>query len=464
MSSVRAMAVAGQFYPDDPRSLHQMVDGFLDQGLSRASQQVCPKVIIVPHAGLRYSGATAAKAYSRLSSFAHQIRRVVMIGPSHRVGFRGIAFEPASQVETPFGLIDVDHAGLESLERRGLVEPQAQAHQHEHCLEVQWPFLQSVLDDFKITPLVTGDTSRYEVAEVLASLWGGDETLIVISTDLSHFHPASECEQIDAHTCAKVTALHSDLNGQQACGCKGLNGLLYLAESYHLRVEQLGYSHSGHTGGPQDRVVGYGAFAVELPEGFDLSERLQLSARDKQRLLKLARESIASALGQTEAKGFDGRSDFETWPAHLMFHGASFVSLHIDSQLRGCIGSLEAHEPLVENIKQNSVKAAFSDPRFPPLTPEELDQLEIEISVLTSPEALICDSEQDCIRQLTPNVDGVILESGRHRATFLPLVWRSLSEPEVFIKHLKQKAGLPLDAWPDDMRVWKYRAVSFAEK
>lgn len=457
MTSVRNMAVSGQFYPEQATVLANMVEGFFSLASYRTLQH-CPKILVVPHAGLRFSGDTAAKAYALLKPFANQIKRVVMLGPSHRIAFNGIAMEPADSVRTPLGNIPVDRHGLDGLIESGIVVSSAQAHAQEHSLEVQWPFLQAVLDDFSLTPLVVGEASKAQVAEVIARLWGGEETLIVLSTDLSHFHAMAECEQIDADTCARVRAADSHLSGQQACGHKGLNGALYLASSFGWHVEQVDYSHSAQKGGAADRVVGYGSFYVDVPQDFKAKRFQAFDNVDRQALLNLARRSVEKALNQQSLD-----LNIDEFSAHLMFRGACFVSLHKQGNLRGCIGSLQANQPLAIDVMQNAVKAAFNDPRFPKLAPPELAEVEIEISILTAPERLPCKDERDCLQKIRPGVDGIILQSGAHRATFLPLVWRSIGEPAAFLQHLKQKAGLALDTWPADMQVWRYEAICFSE-
>lgn len=457
MTSVRDMAVSGLFYPEQAPVLANMVQEFL---LCSSEKRLahCPKILVVPHAGLRFSGDTAAKAYALLKPFSKQIKRVVMLGPSHRVAFNGIAIEPADFVSTPLGNIPVDRQGIDALCEAELVVAAAHVHAAEHCLEVQWPFLQAVLDDFSLTPLVVGEANKSQVAEVIARLWGGDETLLVISTDLSHFHPMEECEQIDANTCAKVCVADSHLDGQEACGHKGLNGALYMAHSYGWQVQQIDYSHSAQKGGATDRVVGYGSFYIDVPSDFKSKRFQHYDIGDRKALLGLARQSIEKALNQQKLE-----LNEDDFPAHLMFRGACFVSLHKRGKLRGCIGSLQAHQSLVADVIQNAVKAAFNDPRFPQLAPAELSDIDIEISILSVPEPLPCDDEDDCLKKLRPGIDGIIIQSGVHRATFLPLVWQSLSESTTFLQHLKQKAGLSLDSWPADMQVWRYEAICFSE-
>ena len=458
MTSVRAMAVSGQFYPDQANVLSSLVDSFYANAETPALTH-CPKVLVVPHAGMRFSGDTAAKAYALIKPFSSRIKRVVMFGPSHRVAFSGIAMEPADYVRTPLGDIPVNRDGVAALLEEGLLISSAQAHAQEHSLEVQWPFLQAVLDDFTLTPLVVGEAGKVQVAEVIARLWGGDETLIVISTDLSHFHPVQACEQIDAETCGKVRSAKSDLGGQQACGFKGLNGALYLASSYAWDVRQVDYSHSAQKGASPDRVVGYGSFFIDVPQAFEATRFQTFEAQERVSLLQLARSSIDKVLHGNKLE-----INVDDYPAHLMFKGAAFVSLHKHGNLRGCIGSLAAHQALAVDVMQNSVKAAFNDPRFPKLALEELAELEIEISILSRPEPLPCSGEEDCLKKLRPGIDGLIIQSGSRRATFLPLVWRSLTEPAMFLKHLKQKAGMQVDAWPADMQVWRYEAICFSER
>ncbi len=231
-----------------------------------------------------------------------------------------------------------------------------------------------------------------------------------------------------------------------------------MASSFGWHVEQVDYSHSAQKGGAADRVVGYGSFYVDVPQDFKAKRFQAFDNLDRQALLNLARRSVEKALNQQSLD-----LNVDEFSAHLMFRGACFVSLHKQGNLRGCIGSLQAHQPLAIDVMLNAVKAAFNDQRFPKLAPSELAEVEIEISILTAPERLPCTDERDCLQKLRPGVDGIILQSGAHRATFLPLVWRSIGEPVAFLQHLKQKAGLALDTWPADMQVWRYEAICFLE-
>lgn len=262
-SNTRPCAVAGSFYPDDPQQLQQDVDAFLhNAGRSGPFEsQLVPKALIAPHAGYIYSGPIAASAYRTLKH-CETIKRVVLLGPSHKVALRGIASPSCERFSTPLGDIELDTQTLVTLEQQGLVHPQEEAHRWEHSLEVQLPFLQTLLDDFRLIPLVVGDSPPEEVARVLDQIWGNEETLIVISSDLSHYLDYSSAKQTDRQTSRAIEAFDNHLNGEQACGCRAINGLLSCEHAKDLHLTTLDVRNSGDTAGPKDRVVGYGAYVL----------------------------------------------------------------------------------------------------------------------------------------------------------------------------------------------------------
>jgi AmmeMemoRadiSam system protein B len=262
--TLRPPAVAGTFYPASAAALRADVDALLTTQQARGP---APKAIVVPHAGYVYSGGVAAAAYVQLRDAAHELRRVVVVGPSHRVGFRGLAVPAAAAFATPLGTIRID-AGLrqQALTHPAVITSDA-AHQFEHSLEVQLPFLQATLHDFTLLPLVAGDASPEDVAAVLERVWGGNDTLLVISTDLSHYLDYATANARDAATSRHILALKADLEGEDACGCVGLNGFLVAARRRGLTPRALSRCNSGDTSGDRRRVVGYGAFAFyEQPD------------------------------------------------------------------------------------------------------------------------------------------------------------------------------------------------------
>lgn len=258
--TIRPPAVAGSFYPARPAELVRTVDELLS-GVS-SEPAAAPKVLIVPHAGYVYSGPVAASAYARLGQAGRAIRRVVLLGPAHRVPVRGLALPEAQALATPLGVVPVDADAVRAIAHLPQVGVSAAAHALEHSLEVQLPFLQRMLGDFSVVPLAVGDATPGEVAEVIDVLWGGAETLIVISSDLSHYLPYAVARDVDDETVQQILALgpHT-LTHEQACGATPVNGLLAVARRRHLRPALLDLRNSGDTAGPRDQVVGYSAFA-----------------------------------------------------------------------------------------------------------------------------------------------------------------------------------------------------------
>ena len=258
MLHVRPPAVADMFYPGDAAVLRNDVLAML--AMAR-TEPLTPKAIIVPHAGYVYSGPVAASAFALLAPLRGRVERVVLLGPVHRVWVAGLALPGVEAFETPLGRIRLDQNAIRDLAPLPQVETNFNAHAMEHSLEVQLPFLQTVLGEFRLVPLAVGGASPHQVAEVLEALWGGAETLIVVSSDLSHYLPYLEARESDAGTAEAILHLHSDLTGERACGAHPVNGLLLAARRKGLKPHLLDLRNSGDTAGDKSRVVGYGAFA-----------------------------------------------------------------------------------------------------------------------------------------------------------------------------------------------------------
>ena len=256
--SERLPAVAGMFYPGDPAVLGAEVRDLLDHSASQPDGR--PKALIAPHAGYPYSGPIAASAYKQLQPYRDSITRVVLLGPSHRVYLDGMAFPSVARFVTPLGSIALDQDGIE----RALALPQTRvldaAHDQEHALEVQLPFLQTVLGEFSIVPVLVGEARPQAVAQVLDMLWGGPETLIVISSDLSHYLDYDAARAMDSRTCRRIEHLDADIGHEDACGATPLRGMLLAAKHRGMDVSTLDLRNSGDTEGDRDFVVGYGAW------------------------------------------------------------------------------------------------------------------------------------------------------------------------------------------------------------
>jgi len=253
--------VAGMFYPADPRELRSLVDTYLGGG--NAAGPV-PKAVIAPHAGYPYSGPVAGSAYARVAPARGRIRRVVLLGPSHRVAFSGLAAPSAQGFATPLGTVPVDQAAIEQIRSLPQVKVLDAAHALEHSLEVHLPFLQQALGEFTLAPLAVGEATADEVADVLERLWGGPETLIVVSSDLSHYNPYRTAQRLDRATSDAIEQLAPDrIDYEQACGRIPVCGLLLAARRHGLRATTVDLRNSGDTAGPRNEVVGYGAYIFE---------------------------------------------------------------------------------------------------------------------------------------------------------------------------------------------------------
>ncbi len=442
---IRPPAVSGFFYPDEPSELKQTVSAYLRDTEPEVSP---PKALIVPHAGYIYSGPIAARAYASLKPVRNRISRVVLLGPAHRVRLQGIALSSAASFATPLGNIEIDKPAVEKIGQLNQVAIMDAAHEKEHSLEVHLPFLQVSLAAFTLVPLVVGNATPGQVAEVLELLWGGDETLIVISSDLSHYHDYDTARQTDSRTSAAIQRCELEKIGpHQACGCMPMRGLLQIAKRSRMEINILDVRNSGDTAGTKDRVVGYGAYSFH--------DRSAYPARQKQLMTAMARQSIESGLKSGQPLAVD-KDDFD--PA-LQEPMATFVTLKINGRLRGCIGTLRAVSPLIESVADNARKAAFNDPRFSPLTADEYEKASLTISILSPPAAIRFESEQDLLEQLRPGVDGLIIEKGSHKATFLPAVWETLPTARAFLEQLKLKAGMAASDMP--AKAWHYTTESF---
>ncbi len=264
MSRVRTPAVASMFYPADAAELRQVVEKLLAGAPAPAEADKPPKALIAPHAGYIYSGPVAASAYARLSPVRSVIRRVVLLGPAHRVPVRGLALPAVDEFATPMGKVSLDSDAIALIKKMPQVSVFDDAHKLEHSLEVHLPFLQAVLDEFHLVPLVVGDASAEDVAEVLEALWGGDETLIVISSDLSHYHDYQAAREMDRATSDAIERLaFEDIHRDEACGRTPVSGLLLAARRKGLHCETIDLRNSGDTAGPRDQVVGYGAYVIK---------------------------------------------------------------------------------------------------------------------------------------------------------------------------------------------------------
>jgi hypothetical protein len=437
------------FYPGDAHSLAAELEELLG-GVEHLEPRLgYPKALVVPHAGYVYSGPVAAHAYDDLAAARGIVRRVVLLGPVHRVPVRGLALPAADAFATPLGTVPLDKEAARAVQSLPQVVTSDPAHALEHSLEVQLPFLQKMLGEFALVPFAVGMASVEEVAQVLERLWGGPETLIVISTDLSHYHAYDEARRIDHATIGRIASLASDLDHDEACGATPLNGLLAVARRKSLAIRLLSACNSGDTAGGKGQVVGYSSFG--LYEGGEVS--LERAGR---RLLAMARSAIEDSFAPKGAAD----AHPEPW---LQQAGATFVTLTKGGALRGCIGSLEPARPLRVDVVENALAAAYRDPRFPRLALSEWPECAVEVSLLSRPKPIRFADEPDLLAQISAGEDGLIIEAGGRRATYLPQVWEVIPDKRAFLEELKRKAAIPAATRIGGCRLSRYRVMKWTE-
>lgn len=457
MTNIHPPAVAGQFYTDNPSELKAQIEGFLSQATPSAEIKGKPRILIVPHAGYAYSGQTAAAGFKTLVGQTY--KTVILLGASHSSAFSGAAIFPEGTWETPLGQVEVD-ASLtrEIADKNQQFVLNSQVHESEHSLEVELPFLQVALKDFQIVPILLGQVDEKAEESLAAALTAvmDESTLLVVSSDLSHYPTREVAAKVDAATVGGILtgevekfdqAMQFSLSqGYQnlvtcACGERAIRIGLQVAQNLKLSGwHKLALTNSGEVTGETERVVGYAALVATGQVSKEQGQAGQLDEPAQKELLTLARQTLVSFLEKKETPAVKVEN-----PPLQEPHGA-FVTLRTkEGQLRGCIGTFEASQPLWQVVQKMAISAATQDPRFVPVTRQELDFLKIEISVL-SPRQRVSSAEEIVLGK-----HGVWVEKGGRSGVFLPQVaietgW---SKEEFLSQLCSQKAGLPSDCWRD---------------
>jgi len=468
---VRKPVYAGSFYPNARSELTSFIEqltGRVKQTHVQHPPHTSLKALIMPHAGYIYSGLTAAHISLVLKE--NQFKRVIVMAPDHRVGFTGGAISDVTAYETPLGLIPLNQDAATLRNNNHLFQAIPASDRLEHSVEVVLPFLQYYLKNFEIIPVVLSQGSNLadRVSTALDPLID-QNTLLVVSSDLSHYLSYQEAVARDRETIKMVLNLEAGKllkRENAACGKIPILIVINMARRHGWQPILLHYSNSGDTAGDRSRVVGYAAIAFyggsSMQNSIDPSQSLK--KHQGQTLIRLARQTIAERLGRLGKKSIKVDPDSME---DIIFqdHRGTFVTLTINKQLRGCIGNLDSTESILVGIKRNAINAAFHDPRFPSLKAHELDRVDIEVSILAEPHRLEYQDSKDLLAKLRVNVDGVILRKGSASATFLPQVWEQLPQPEQFLSHLCMKAGLSADDWKKSrLDILTYQVQYFEEE
>ncbi|MFZ5807257.1 MAG: AmmeMemoRadiSam system protein B [Verrucomicrobiota bacterium] len=476
----RPPAVAGLFYPSHPNDLSSVIQKYL----SAASKEKLGTIrgLVCPHAGYEFSGIVAAKAYKQLAG--SDIQTVIVLAPSHYAAFKGAYISNIESYTTPLGTVKLSPKAKTLATREpftralnGHVQrpdwwaqsPARTVEKEtpdtwEHALEVQIPFIQTLLPQAEIIPIVFGQVDPQAVADSLAPILD-NRTVVIASSDLSHYHPYELAQKLDRRCVQAILDLNADaLRMEEACGQAPILTLMALASPKGWKTKLLDYQNSGDTSGDKSRgVVGYAAIALyEEENASTTTSQNQYSPDERKFLLELARKTLVEVVAHNRLPEIDAK----TIPEKLKEVRGCFVTLTIDGQLRGCIGHITPQESLYRAVMDNAQNAAVHDHRFPKVQPAELNQIKIEISVLTPQQKLEFSSPEDLLSKLRPHIDGVVLHFNWNRqSTYLPQVWEHFPQKEDFLNNLSEKAGLPASTWKTqkDLKVFTYQVEAFLE-
>jgi len=468
---IRKSVIAGSWYPGNPKVLRADIENFFH---NLTEEKVKGRIIglIAPHAGYMYSGQVAAYAYKLVRGATFDA--VIIVGPSHRVSFRGVSVYNKGGYETPLGVVPVDAALAEKIMTRSSVTSCIpSAHTQEHSVEIQLPFLQVALGEFSFVPFVMGDQDRQtceDLAEAIFKAIGNQNVLIIGSSDLSHFHPYEKAVKMDAVVLAHIERMDAqglleDMGNNvcEACGGGPAAVTMMVAKKIGAdRVKVLKYDNSGDVTGDRTSVVGYTSAVLYASETSMVKDQghngvgddTGLSEAEKKVLLDIAKKTIECRLSARNVP------EFHVDSARLGEKRGAFVTLKKHGQLRGCIGYIEAIKPLYKTIEEMAIASAFNDPRFPPLRREEFEHLAIEISALTPLK------EIKGINDIEVGIHGIYIIKGFYSGLLLPQVasehkWDRLT----FIEETCHKAGLPPQAWKDkDTKIYIFSADIFSDK
>ena len=449
---------AGSFYPSDPEELNRLLDSYKEPKKVKYKS----KAIIVPHAAYLYSGHAAMSAFQCFEPS----ESIFIIAPSHNENFTNIAMPEYTYFDTPLGSVEVNNRLIKELAEKYPCIVSDVPFEKEYAIEIQLPFLQNLLlpqkqnaIDFvknlnkigrklRIVPILVGKCDYHLIADIITEYW--EKGSFIISSDLSHFYNQDMCRQIDNYTAAIIETGKLDcFQKEQACGLIGIKGLIEFANNNEASMIRTEMYNSGDIDKETDRVVGYGGWFL-YPD----SKNHFIEKYYKDYIFKIVRESILYAINQEEYVP-------EHVPSALLEYGASFVTIKIGGKLRGCVGSIYPTKPLILDLVDNAKNAGFSDSRFIPLTIDELENIEISVSLLSMLEHISFKDEKDLLSKIYPY--GVIISEQDKRAVYLPSVWEQLPDREIFLNSLKEKAGLPPTYFSRTFEAYRFTTVDLEE-
>ena len=447
MVKIKEPAVANTFYSGDSETLKNQIKTFAEDNENNYEYKA--RAVIVPHAGLIFSGKLA---YEGISQLDRNIKTIFIFAPAHRVSFVGLALSTYDEWKTPIGNIKINQEKNKELEEKFEAKFFDDAHKEEHAIEIQLPAIQDIFNDIQIVPILIGKESPQKITEIINEYYSDKECGFIISSDLSHFLNDDKAKKMDEETAQMIESGNvQNFRYEQACGAIGIYGLTEFSNQKNYSLIRIGMHNSSSTTGDKSRVVGYGAWFL-----YEGSKNRFLKQYYSEYMLKLCRNVISSRF--TKEKIYTNHT-----PVFNQM-GACFVTLKKYNNLRGCIGSIIAHQPLINDLVQHAQDAAFRDPRFTPVEQKEVEDLVIDISILSEPKPIVFTDEKDLLDKIAQFKDGIIIKDKGYQAVYLPSVWEDLPDKEMFLNSLKVKAGLSSDYFSKTFEAYRFSTVYIEEK
>ncbi len=448
MLKIKEPSVAGTFYTNDAEALKIQIETFAKENKNKYEYKT--RAVIVPHAGLIYSGRLAYEGINQLNK---KIKNIFIFAPAHRVAFEGVALSSFDKWRTPLGEIEVNQeVNKELTEKYSNVVFNDNAISPEHSIEIQVPIIQSLFNDVKITPILIGKSDFKIVLDILSEFYNDKQNGFIISSDLSHFLTDENAKKLDNQTALMIeTGNMSGFSYEQACGALGIAGLVEFANKNNYSLIRIDMTNSSSSTKDKSSVVGYGSWF--LYEG------------DKNEFIKKYYSNFVINIVKNVLKtSFTNDKIVIDYPQIFDEFGACFVTLEKSGRLRGCIGSIVAYQPLINDLINHAKDAAFNDPRFSKVTENELDDIKVSISLLTEPRKMDFEDEEDLLNKMVPNVDGIIIKDGSYQAVYLPVVWEQLPDKREFLGSLKVKAGLSPDYFSKTFEAYRFESIYIKEE
>lgn len=446
MTKIKLPAAANTFYTGNSEDLKNQIKSF---SYSARAYEYKTRAVIVPHAGLIYSGALA---YEGISQLDRNIKTLFIIAPSHRVSFEGLALSSYDEWQTPLGNIKINQEINRELESNFSAKIFDEAHKEEHSIEVEIPIIQTIFKNVQLVPVLYGDINADEIAKIIEKYYPNEDFGFIISSDLSHFLNNEKAKKLDNQTAFMIeSGSISGFKYNQACGAIGICALAQFANKLNYSLIRVNMYNSSFLSGDKSRVVGYGAWIM-----YEGNKNKFIKKYYSKYILNLVRDIISSKFNKNEVI-----TNHDSVFSEL---GACFVTLKKEGNLRGCIGSIIAHQPLINDIAAHAQDAAFHDPRFNPVSEDEIKDLTIDVSLLSEPKPIYFEDEFDLLNKIVPKKDGIIIKDGSYQAVYLPSVWDEIPDREMFLKSLKMKAGLKPDYFSNTFEAYRFEAEYIEEK